>query len=54
MELAAPRHWAMLREIRTRYPSLSIVITYAGQSNAPMLSINRKLGFKLHREFCAH
>jgi GNAT superfamily N-acetyltransferase len=42
---------AMLREIRNRYPSVSTIITYTGQSNAPMLSINRKLGFKLHREF---
>ena len=42
---------AMLREIRTRYPSVSKVITHNGQSNAPMLSINRKLGFKIHREF---
>jgi GNAT superfamily N-acetyltransferase/L-amino acid N-acyltransferase YncA len=42
---------AMLREIRTHYPSVSEIITYVGQSNLPMLSINRKLGFKTHREF---
>ena len=45
---------AMLREIRARYPAVSIVITYVGQSNAPMSSINRKLGFKPHREFCTY
>jgi len=52
--LATALKAAMLREIRTRYPSVSKVITYVGQSNAPMLSINRKLGFKLHREFCTY
>ena len=41
----------ILREIRDRYPSVSKVVTFVGQSNAPMLSINRKLGFKVHREF---
>jgi GNAT superfamily N-acetyltransferase len=41
---------AMLREIRTRYPSVSKVVTHNGRSNGPMLSINRKLGFKVHRQ----
>ena len=41
---------AMLREIRTSHPSVSKVITHNGQSNAPMLSINKKLGFKIHRQ----
>jgi RimJ/RimL family protein N-acetyltransferase len=42
---------AMLREIRRSYPSVSKVITHNGQSNAQMLAINRKLGFKIHRQF---
>src|SRR5262249_7799597 len=41
---------AMLREIRSSYPSVSKVITHNAQSNAPMQSINRKLGFNIHRE----
>ena len=35
----------------TRYPSVSKVITYVGQSNAAMSSINKKLSFKFHRQF---
>jgi GNAT superfamily N-acetyltransferase len=41
---------AMLREIRGSYPSVSKVITYNGQSNAPMVAINKKLGFTIHRQ----
>jgi GNAT superfamily N-acetyltransferase len=41
---------AMLREIRKSYPSVSKVITHNGQSNAPMVAINKKLGFKIHRQ----
>jgi GNAT superfamily N-acetyltransferase len=41
---------AMLREIRRSYPSVSTVITYNGQSNATMVAINKKLGFKIHRQ----
>jgi GNAT superfamily N-acetyltransferase len=41
---------AMLREIRGCYPSVSTVIAHNGQSNAQMLAINKKLGFKIHRQ----
>jgi RimJ/RimL family protein N-acetyltransferase len=41
---------AILREIRGCYPSASTVIAHNGQSNVQMLAINKKLGFKIHRQ----
>lgn len=40
---------AMLQRIRTQYPEARWVITGNAESNAPMLAINRRLGFKTHR-----
>ena len=41
---------AMLRHIRVRYPSVSLVVTYNAQSNAAMLAVNTKLGCRVHRQ----
>jgi GNAT superfamily N-acetyltransferase len=40
----------MLREIQKRWPTVTTVVTGNATSNAPMLSINNRLGFKVHRE----
>lgn len=40
----------MLQEIRQRFPTVTIVVTGNATSNAPMLSINNRLGFKVHKE----
>jgi len=40
----------MLREIQKRFPSVTTVDTGNATSNAPMLSINNRLGFKVHKE----
>lgn len=40
---------AMLQQIRARYPEARWVVTGNAESNAPMLAINRRLGFKTHR-----
>lgn len=41
---------AMLRLIRDRHPQVRTVITSNARSNAPMLSVNRHLGFAMHRQ----
>lgn len=40
----------MLQEIRKRFPTVTSVVTGNATSNAPMLSINNRLGFKPHKE----
>jgi GNAT superfamily N-acetyltransferase len=40
---------ALLLKAREAYPALRVVITENAGSNAPMLAINERLGFKLHR-----
>jgi GNAT superfamily N-acetyltransferase len=40
---------ALLLRAREAYPDLRVVITENAGSNAPMLAINERLGFKLHR-----
>ena len=40
----------MLQEIRSRFPTVTSVVTGNATSNAPMLSINNRLGFKPHKE----
>ncbi len=40
----------MLLEIKKRFPDVTTVVTGNATSNAPMLSINERLGFKVHRE----
>lgn len=40
---------AMLLHVRELYPSLEWVVTGNAHSNAPMLAINKKLGFKQYR-----
>ena len=39
---------AMLRLIRERHPDIGLMITYNAETNAAMLSINRRLGFVVH------
>jgi GNAT superfamily N-acetyltransferase len=43
----------MLLEIKKRFPTVTTVVTGNANSNAPMLSINERLGFKLHQEVFA-
>jgi GNAT superfamily N-acetyltransferase len=40
---------AMLEHVRREYPEATWIITENAGSNAPMLSINHALGFRLHR-----
>ncbi|MGD9397906.1 MAG: GNAT family N-acetyltransferase [Candidatus Thorarchaeota archaeon] len=40
----------MLQEVRKRFPTVTTVVTGNATTNAPMLSINERLGFKVHRE----
>lgn len=40
----------MLSLVRERHPEVKMAITNNANSNAPMLSINRQLGFSAHRE----
>ncbi|MCA3193822.1 MAG: GNAT family N-acetyltransferase [Cupriavidus sp.] len=40
----------MLMLVRERHPEVKTAITNNANSNAPMLSINRQLGFSVHRE----
>lgn len=42
---------AMLLHIREKYPSIKYLTTANADSNAPMMAINSKLGFKRHRAF---
>jgi GNAT superfamily N-acetyltransferase len=41
---------AMLLHVREKYPEVNIVTTGNATSNAPMLSINDRLGFKVYKE----
>jgi GNAT superfamily N-acetyltransferase len=41
---------AMLNLIRARHPEVRMLITTNAEANAPMLSINRRLGFAVHRQ----
>jgi GNAT superfamily N-acetyltransferase len=41
---------AMLNLIRARHPDVQTMITTNADANAPMLSINRRLGFVVHRQ----
>lgn len=41
---------AMLLYVREKYPEVNIVTTGNATTNAPMLSINNRLGFKVHKE----
>eukprot|EP01036_Dinobryon_divergens_P015671 gene15671-21226_t len=58
---AVARHWrgkglakgvkaAMLRLVRSRHPELTLISTSNAEVNAPMLAINRQLGFAVHRQ----
>ncbi len=40
----------MLLEIKERYPDFQFIMTGNANTNAPMLSINNRLGFKLHKQ----
>lgn len=40
----------MLQEIKKRWPTVTSVVTGNATTNAPMLSINERLGFKVHKE----
>jgi GNAT superfamily N-acetyltransferase len=40
---------AMLDLVRARYPSVQLITTQNAEVNAPMLSINQRLGFAMHR-----
>lgn len=40
---------AMFRQIHEHHPQVSLMITSNAEVNAPMLSINRRVGFKVHR-----
>jgi len=41
---------AMLLYVREKYPEVNIITTGNATTNAPMLSINNRLGFKVHKE----
>ncbi|TET09805.1 MAG: N-acetyltransferase [Candidatus Thorarchaeota archaeon] len=41
---------AMLLRIREEFPDVKVVTTGNAKSNAPMIAINERLGFKLHHE----
>ncbi|MFW9768307.1 MAG: GNAT family N-acetyltransferase [Candidatus Thorarchaeota archaeon] len=41
---------AMLLRIREEFPDIKVITTGNATSNAPMIAINEKLGFKLHHE----
>lgn len=45
---------AMLLLVRERRPEVTTFTTSNAQSNGPMLSINQRLGFRLHREECTY
>jgi GNAT superfamily N-acetyltransferase len=40
----------MIQEVKKRWPTVTSVVTGNATSNAPMLSINNRLGFKVHKE----
>jgi len=40
----------MLKRIRKEFPDITTILTGNATSNAPMLAINDRLGFKVHQE----
>ncbi len=40
----------MLQKVRKRFPTVTTVVTGNATTNAPMISINERLGFKVHKE----
>jgi RimJ/RimL family protein N-acetyltransferase len=40
---------AMLQLVRERHPEVALAVTHNAEVNAPMLAINRRLGFAAHR-----
>jgi len=45
---------AMLNLIRARHPEVRMMITTNAEANAPMLSINQRLGFAVHQEHATY
>ncbi|MEE9601209.1 MAG: N-acetyltransferase, partial [Thermoplasmata archaeon] len=41
---------AMLLRVREKFPQIQVVVTDNATSNAAMLSINERLGFRPHKE----
>ncbi|MHA1480977.1 MAG: GNAT family N-acetyltransferase, partial [Candidatus Thorarchaeota archaeon] len=41
---------AMLLKVREKFPDIETISTANASSNAPMLAINERLGFKLNKE----
>ena len=48
--LAKAAKSAMLHLVRERHPQARIAVTHNADANAPMLSINQRMGFAVHRE----
>lgn len=48
--LAAAAKARLLLLVRERLPQVRTVVTYNAQANAPMLAVNRRLGFEVYRE----
>ncbi|QGW82012.1 GNAT family N-acetyltransferase [Variovorax paradoxus] len=44
----------MLQLVRERHPAVTMAVTHNAEVNAPMLSINRRLGFAAHRHDAAY
>ncbi len=42
---------AMLLKVREEYPQVEVVVTDNATTNAAMLAINSRLGFKFHKEW---
>ncbi len=45
---------AMLRLVHERHGDVEVMITYNAEINAPMLAINRQLGFEVHKQVAAY
>jgi GNAT superfamily N-acetyltransferase len=41
---------AMLKLVRERHPEVQMIVTHNAEVNAPMLSINQRLGFFVYRQ----